>query len=284
MATYVVTGVSRGIGYAFLGLLSRDANNTIVGLVRNKPTTDKKISEDPDLKDRTNIHILEADVTDYDALKKAAADTAEITGGSLDYLIANAGLVSPLDAYDPIGLLYDSPCTNPPPRADKPKEVDETLKSLFNVNVIGNVHLYHLFLPLILKGSAKKIIVISSGLADADFTNKYDIEPGSLYSASKAAMNMITAKFSAQYKKDGVLFLSICPGMVEVGHYKDATPEQLQGVSGLMGKFLEYAPHFKGPDTPEQSAQSVKSVWENASIEKGNGGDFLSHYGNKQWL
>lgn len=174
-------------------------------------------------------------------------------------------------------------------------------------------------MPMILKGNAKKVVVISSGFADGDFTNKYDVEPGSLYASSKAAMNMITAKFSAQYKKDGVLFLSICPGMVEVGHYKDgmfpsflssthhthppglplysckytfltclafstATQEQLQGFGGLMAKFLEYAPHFKGPDTPEQAAQSVRSVWENATIEKGNGGDFLSHYGNKQWL
>jgi NAD(P)-dependent dehydrogenase (short-subunit alcohol dehydrogenase family) len=53
------------------------------------------------------------------------------------------------------------------------------------------------------------------------FTNKYDVTPGSLYSASKAAINMLVAKYSAQYKKDGVLFLALCPGMVEVGHYKD---------------------------------------------------------------
>lgn len=32
---------------------------------------------------------------------------------------------------------------------------------------------------------------------------------------------MIIAKYSAQYKKEGVLFLAVCPGMVEVGHYKD---------------------------------------------------------------
>jgi hypothetical protein len=28
----------------------------------------------------------------------------------------------------------------------------------------------------------------------------------------------------------------------------------------------------------------VRKVIDNASIEKGNGGDFLSHLGNKQWL
>ncbi|ROT38915.1 NAD(P)-binding protein [Sodiomyces alkalinus F11] len=272
MASYVVTGVSKGLGYGFLTVLSRDPSSTVIGIVRNKPATLQKISEDAELKDRSNIHILEGDMTEYATLKKAAAEAAEITGGKVDYLIANAGLVSLFDAYDPIGAL-----------GDRPEEVDQTLKTLYNVNVIGNVHLYHLFMPMILKGNAKKVVVISSGFADAEFTNKYDVEPGSLYASSKAAMNMITAKFSAQYKKDGVLFLSVCPGVVDVGHYKDATPAQMQNVGALMTKFLEYAPHFKGPDTPVQSAEAVKSVWENATFEK-EGGDFLSHFGNKQWL
>jgi hypothetical protein len=51
-----------------------------------------------------------------------------------------------------------------------------------------------------------------------------------------------------------------------------------------MAKFVEYAPNFKGPDTPEQSVTALRSVIAGASIEKGNGGAFLSHYGNKQWL
>ena len=93
------------------------------------------------------------------------------------------------------------------------------MNSLFNIKDFGNVHLFHLFLPLVLKGNTKKVVVVSSGQADLDFINKYDVTPGSLYAASKAAMNMITAKFSAQYKSDGVLFLSISPGMVEVGHF-----------------------------------------------------------------
>jgi NAD(P)-dependent dehydrogenase (short-subunit alcohol dehydrogenase family) len=63
------------------------------------------VSEDPDLKGRSNIHILEADITKYDDLQKAAAQTAKITGGSLDYIIANAGLVPLFDAYEPIGKL-----------------------------------------------------------------------------------------------------------------------------------------------------------------------------------
>lgn len=79
-------------------------------------------------------------------------------------------------------------------------------------------------MPQVLKGKVKKVVTISSGMGDLDFAKDYDISESPLYSISKAAMNMVTAKFSAQYKKDGVLFLSICPGMVEVGHFDNSKP------------------------------------------------------------
>lgn len=49
-------------------------------------------------------------------------------------------------------------------------------------------------------------------------------------------------------------------------------------------KFLKYAPDFKGPITPEQSVNAMRSVISDVSIEKGHGGDFLSHFGNKKFL
>jgi NAD(P)-dependent dehydrogenase (short-subunit alcohol dehydrogenase family) len=104
-------------------------------------------------------------------------------------------------------------------RGNKPQELKADLKKLLDINVVANIHLYNLFMPLILKGPTKKVIVISSGFVDTELTNNYDLDGSALYSISKAATNMATAKFSAQYEKDGVLFLSICPGSVEVGHY-----------------------------------------------------------------
>lgn len=48
--------------------LSKHANNTIVGLVRNKAATEKKVAEE--LKDApAKIHILAADMDSYDSLK-----------------------------------------------------------------------------------------------------------------------------------------------------------------------------------------------------------------------
>lgn len=104
-----------------------------------------------------------------------------------------------------------------PSRANDPSGLDREMDKLMKTNVTGNIQLYNLFMPLILKGHTKKVICISSGMADTKLCNDYDLTTGSLYAASKAAMNIVTAKFSAQYKKDGVLFLSICPGMVDSG-------------------------------------------------------------------
>lgn len=78
-----------------------------------------------ELAGRSNVHLLEGDVTNYDSLKvysfrkdpspyadflkSAAAESSKITGGSLDYLIANAGYVSFFDPFDGIGTLYAFP-------------------------------------------------------------------------------------------------------------------------------------------------------------------------------
>lgn len=158
-------------------------------------------------------------------------------------------------------------------------------------------------MPLILKGEVKKVIAISSGHASLDAISNLGIEVAPLYTISKAALNAAVAKFSAQYAKDGVLFMSICPGMVDTGHFANgmfeffliscwtwqsdlllATEEQLKGLAGMLGAFARYAPNFKGPSPPETAVQDVISVMEKASVKGGDGGSFVSHYGNQQWL
>jgi hypothetical protein len=52
----------------------------------------------------------------------------------------------------------------------------------------------------------------------------------------------------------------------------------------IMAKFAAYAPDFKAPDTPPDSIRAVMSVVEKSSIENGDGGAFVSHFGNRQWI
>ena len=81
-------------------------------------------------------------------------------------------------------------------------------------------------MPLILKGKKKKVIIISSGMADDSLTAKYEIEGGGPYSISKSGVNTVVVKFSAEYAKDGVLFMSICPGIVDTGNFDNCKSAQ----------------------------------------------------------
>lgn len=86
-------------------ILSRDPENVIVGIVRDKSGTENKVASE--IGDCPNVHILHGDLTDYNSLKQAAADTDKLLGDrGVDYLIVNAGFPSQFDAYDPIGALY----------------------------------------------------------------------------------------------------------------------------------------------------------------------------------
>ncbi|GAP92127.2 putative short chain dehydrogenase [Rosellinia necatrix] len=272
MPSYLITGVSKGLGFEFLRQLSSDERNTIIGLVRDSPATQKKVQEE--LGGRANIHILHGDLDNYESLQKAAEDAASITGGSLDYLIANASRISYWDSYDPIGVLLQQ---------DR-KRLEVELTKHYQTTVIGNINLYGLFMPLVLKGTVKKVVAISTGISDLSMINQLQLEASPLYAIAKAGMNVMTAKFSAQYKKDGVLFMSICPGTVDVGHNRDMTPEQMATMHVLMAKFKSYAPHFERQATAEESVRDVISVWDRASIERGDAGQFVSHLGTKQWL
>jgi NAD(P)-dependent dehydrogenase (short-subunit alcohol dehydrogenase family) len=100
-------------------------------------------------------------------------------------------------------------------------QLNASLLETFQTNCVGNIHLFNLVMPLVLKGTIKKVITISTGMADTDLTTKFNLHEGITYSISKAAMNMAVAKFSAEYSEQGVLFLAICPGSVNTGQYNN---------------------------------------------------------------
>ncbi|KAL4797712.1 hypothetical protein BDV19DRAFT_387140 [Aspergillus venezuelensis] len=120
--------------------------------------------------------------------------------------------------------------------------------------------------------------------ADLEATRTTELEGGSAYAISKAALNMAVVKFNAQYRKGGVLIMAVCPGVAQMGHHDEATPEQLQAAMGIIRKFQAYAPNFRGPVSPETAVRRVLGVWERAIVENGDRGAFVSQYGNKTWL
>lgn len=104
-------------------------------------------------------------------------------------------------------------------RGKNPDSLEKEILAGCKSNVVGTVHLFNLFVPLILKGRQKKVVFISSGHCDLDLIRKFDIAVTGPYAVDKAAVNTVVAKFSAEYAKDGVLFMSISPGVVDTGNF-----------------------------------------------------------------
>ena len=61
------------------------------------------------------------------------------------------------------------------------------------------------------------------------------------------------------------------------------TEEDLAGFQAMGQKFAEYAPHFTGPISAEESIRLQMEVIDRATVKE-FGGQFVSQFGNKQWL
>ncbi|KAF8215029.1 hypothetical protein K438DRAFT_1561737 [Mycena galopus ATCC 62051] len=265
MPSYVVTGASKGIGLEFVAQLSADSGNTVFAIVRNKTTATQLSNLSSQ---RKNITIFEADVTDAKALEVAATEVSKTTNGKLDYLINNAGKTNhpgfTLDGFT-VALEHD---------------LFDNHTLLVQNNTVSAIHSINTFLPLLRNGVGKKVLVLSTGLADVEGT----VEAGAIgqvsYSIAKAALNMVVAKYAAQYKAEGFVFLAISPGVVATGMAPNPADslEELKMMEPLLAKF----PDFKGPISAEESVKAQLEVFNRWTVEQT--GAFVSHHGNKQWI
>jgi len=264
MSSYAITGAARGIGFEFVRQLSGLPKTVIFAIVRNEGTA-KALRE----LGRANVHILEADITDHLALKTAAERIGAVTGGELDVLINNAAFVDDerfslaMDEYSDDQLLEDD------------------LIKTFRINTVGVVHTINAFLPLLRAGSSKKVVTLSSGTADLEFTLTSEFSLGAAYSISKAALNMAVAKYAVKYKNEGFTFLCVSPGLVNTAT-KPPTPEVLKFFGDMMASFKKAAPNFESPITPEHSVKLMLSILDKSTVK--DTGAFISHKGNKEWL
>ncbi|KAI0363270.1 short-chain dehydrogenases/reductase [Pilatotrama ljubarskyi] len=267
MPSYVVTGASRGIGREFVKQLSDNSENTVFAIVRNPQSSSKLLDLQ---KSRPNIHVLKADITDAPALRAAAAEVAKVTGGSLDYLINNAAAIQNERSGLTLSTFPDD------------KLLEEDLVEVFRTNVVGVVHTTNAFLPLLRKGTVKKVISISTGLADPEIALKSGFAINAPYSISKAALNSAVATYAAEFRDEGFTFLAISPGLVNTAEMPP-TAEELAAFQSIIAQFKKYAPDWDGaPLTPEKSVRLVLGVIEKASVK--DTGAFLSHWGNQKWL
>jgi NAD(P)-dependent dehydrogenase (short-subunit alcohol dehydrogenase family) len=90
-----------------------------------------------------------------------------------------------------------------------------TAPAQFQINVIGVVHTINAFLLLLRQGVAKKVVTLSSGMGDTELVLKAGFPNQAPYAISKAALNMVVAKYAAEYNDEGLVFLAISPGLVD---------------------------------------------------------------------
>ncbi|MEO8384676.1 MAG: SDR family NAD(P)-dependent oxidoreductase [Betaproteobacteria bacterium] len=178
----IVTGSTKGIGAALRDVLATDANNLVITLSRS-PTT---------IASPLNIRL---DVSELAAIEPAFAEAivhARNRQFEQAVLINNAGVVSPVGAFDQISAA-------------------DTGHNLM-VNVAAPMILSRLFANSLRENARQRLIVnISSGAA------KRAIAGWSAYCAAKAALEMATrvAALEAASSDQSLSICSLAPGVVD---------------------------------------------------------------------
>ena len=172
----------------------------------------------------------------------------------------------------------------------------------FDTNVIGVIHTINAFLPLLRAGPTKKVITISTGIADPAAITAIGLYNVSPYTISKAATNMVVTKYAIQFKDEGFVFLALSPGFVNtlegprtphlslpsylrsyVSSYPmTATPDQVATYNAMVETFRQVKPDFERALTPQESVEAQLRVIDGVTVK--DTGAFISHHGNNDWL
>jgi NAD(P)-dependent dehydrogenase (short-subunit alcohol dehydrogenase family) len=217
--TVLVTGANRGIGLALVKELAAQGWHVLAGV--------RDLSGAAALKAVVreavpgNIDLLSLDVCSDGSVGAAAAEAAS-KAQALDVLVNNAGVF--------------------------PEEGDESLEQLllecfeqaFAVNVVGVARVTRALLPMLGRGVRPRVINISS-LAGS-ITTKEDARYY-CYSASKAALNMLTRAMAAELRSRGITVVAVTPGWVktEMGGPRAllTVEESARSLAAMIGRVSE---------------------------------------------
>jgi len=264
MPTYVVAGASRGLGLQFVvDLLAR--GDVVIALART-PENSKGLQE---IKDHKNLFIFKADVTNAGSLENAAVETSKVTDGSIDVLINNAALQDTPYIYN---TLIDFP---------SPEALISEFTDAFSANVLGPILTTNAFLPLLRKGTLKKVITLNTGLAVPELVLSAGYSKSTSYCISKSALEMVNIKYALALKDEGFSFLDISPGVVNTAEVPP-TEEAIKEIKEMATGFKAIYPHWTGPITPAESVGLMLGIIDNLTVKES--GKFVSHKNNREFL
>ncbi|KAI5209128.1 NAD(P)-binding protein [Aureobasidium subglaciale] len=245
MASYLITGASRGIGLELVKqLLELPASQVskVFAVARNTETDAiKELVQ----KHSDRVVPVSASVNDTASLEKAVESVKnKLDGQGLDVLVNNAG-ISGLTTGGIKGM-----------------EVDQ-LSQILDVNVVGVQRVTAAFLPLLEQGTQKKVFNISSALGSFAYAPYIAGLPTDAYIISKTALNMLTVRWAQQYAEAGFTIAAISPGWLrtDMGS-QDADIGVEQGVSEVKRLILESGKEQNGKFLNIKVAKTDEMTWE----------------------
>lgn len=225
--TILITGTSNGFGKD-TALTMAAAGHRVFGTMRD--TTDRNLGTTAELRAK-GIDVVEMDVTQDASVDAALRSVLEKTGGTLDVLVNNAGLMAQ-------GI---------------PETITtEQTRNMFDVNVLGIQRTTRAVLPTMRRAQAGLIINIGSILG------RVTIPFVGLYGASKHAVEAMTESYRYELSQFGVDVVLVQPSAYPTGLHShpslaDGARESGYGeVAAVPKAFVAFLQGlFSGADAPD---------------------------------
>ena len=180
--TALVTGGTSGIGRATANKLAQLGIHVVV-VGRNEERGEKAVAAIRSAGGKADF--IASDLRDAASAREVARRAVAIGHGHVDILINNAGIF-------PFGLTHET--------------TEETFDKVYALNVKAPYFLVAELAPLMAKRGKGAIVNVSTMVAD------YGASGMSLYGSSKAAMNLLTKAWAAEYGPSGVRINAVSPG------------------------------------------------------------------------
>jgi len=178
----LITGGTSGIGRAAANKLAQLGIHVLV-VGRNAERGEKTVAEIRTAGGKADF--ISSDLRDASSAREVARRAVELGNGYVDILINNAGVF-------PFGPTHEM--------------TEEVFDSVYALNVKAPYFLVAELAPLMAKRGKGAIVNVSTMVAD------YGAAGMSLYGSSKAAINLLTKAWEAEYGPSGVRVNAVSPG------------------------------------------------------------------------